>query len=139
MQQLTRFNRHSASRGPSAIAEPLVGMRVATQDSYCVSHGSMDPPTKTETSGGGVMNLEKFRLLLRHGRPPQQLLSFCFAVSQVDLARSMNAWHAVETASSTFVLCHGSGVSELDREGQVLRSSQYHLFHPCHLAVVDGA
>lgn len=57
----------------------------------------------------------------------------------VDLATWMDVWHAVETINSTFVLCHGSGVSEVDTEGRLIRLSPFdRFFHPCHLAVVDG-
>jgi len=51
----------------------------------------------------------------------------------------MDAWHAAETANSTFVVCHDGGVSEVDVDGRLTRVCQYDQFeHPCHLAVADG-
>ena len=73
------------------------------------------------------------------GRTSQMTL-LVLLLLQVVLPVLTGAWHAVETAHATFVLCHGSGnVSEVDTDGRVVRVSQSdQFFHPCHLAVVDG-
>ena len=58
---------------------------------------------------------------------------------QVDLQRSIEVWHAVETSKTTFVVCHAHGISEVDVDGRVTRVCQYDQFlHPCHLTVING-
>jgi len=52
---------------------------VATEERYLVLDGRSDPPTERETVHiGGIMDLEKTPLSLRHCRPSQQLLSSCY-------------------------------------------------------------
>jgi len=65
VQRLIRFQLTRASRGPSAIAEHLVSMRVTKDNIYCALDRGLDPPSERKTSvGDGELDLENSELSL---------------------------------------------------------------------------